>query len=125
ILLDPSFALFAALVTYAAMAFFRFAVTDADKRRIRRAFAHYVEPSLLTRIEADAGLLKLGGDLRDMTVMFSDVRNFTALSERTAPADLLAMLNRPFAGLGAAIVAHPGTLANFLGDAILAFWNAP
>ncbi|QQR35355.1 adenylate/guanylate cyclase domain-containing protein [Devosia oryziradicis] len=125
VLLDPSFALFTALVVYAAMAFFRFAVTDADKRRIRRAFAHYVEPSLLTQIEADAGLLKLGGDVREMTVMFSDVRNFTALSERTSPAELVAMLNRLFAGLGAAIVAHLGTIDKFMGDAIMAFWNAP
>ena len=125
ILLDPSFALFATLATYAAMAFFRFAVTDADKRRIRRAFAHYVEPSLLTRIEADAGLLRLGGDLRDMTVMFSDIRNFTALSERTAPAELVALLNRLFAGLGKAILAHHGTIDKFMGDAIMAFWNAP
>lgn len=125
ILVDASFALFAVLVVYAAMAFFRFAVTDADKRRIRRAFAHYVEPSLLTQIEADAGLLKLGGDVREMTVMFSDVRNFTALSERTAPAELVAMLNRLFAGLGAAIIAHLGTIDKFMGDAIMAFWNAP
>ena len=100
VLLDPSFALFAVLVAYAAMAFFQFAVTDADKRRIRRAFAHYVEPSLLTQIEADAGLLKLGGDMRELTVMFSDVRNFTALSERTPPAELVAMLNRLFGGAG-------------------------
>lgn len=125
LLLDPSFALFAVLATYAAMTFFQFAVTDADKRRIRRAFAHYVEPSLLAQIEADAGLLRLGGDLRDLTVMFSDVRNFTALSERTAPTELVAMLNRLFAGLGTAIVAHHGTIDKFMGDAIMAFWNAP
>jgi adenylate cyclase len=125
VLLDASFALFASLVVYAAMAFFQFAVTDADKRRIRRAFAHYVEPSLLTQIEANAGLLKLGGDVREMTVMFSDVRNFTALSERSSPADLVGMLNRLFAGLGAAIIAHHGTIDKFMGDAIMAFWNAP
>jgi adenylate cyclase len=125
VLLDASFALFAALVVYAAMAFFQFAVTDADKRRIRRAFAHYVEPSLLTQIEANAGLLKLGGDVREMTVMFSDVRNFTALSERSSPAELVGMLNRLFAGLGAAIIAHHGTIDKFMGDAIMAFWNAP
>jgi adenylate cyclase len=125
VLLDASFALFASLVVYAAMAFFQFAVTDADKRRIRRAFAHYVEPSLLTQIEANAGLLKLGGDVREMTVMFSDVRNFTALSERSSPAELVGMLNRLFAGLGAAIIAHHGTIDKFMGDAIMAFWNAP
>jgi adenylate cyclase len=60
-----------------------------------------------------------------MTVMFSDVRTFTALSERTAPAELVGMLNRLFAGLGAAIVAHLGTIDKFMGDAIMAFWNAP
>ena len=125
LLLDPSFALFTALVVYAAMAFFRFAVTDADRRRIRRAFAHYVEPSLLSQIEADARLLKLGGDVREMTVMFSDVRNFTALSERTEPAELVGILNRLFAALGAAIVAHLGTIDKFMGDAVMAFWNAP
>ena len=125
VLLDPSFALFAVLVAYAAMAFFQFAVTDADKRRIRKAFAHYVEPSLLTQLEADGSLLRLGGDVREMTVMFSDVRNFTALSERTTPAELVAILNRLFAGLGAAIIGHHGTIDKFMGDAIMAFWNAP
>jgi adenylate cyclase len=125
ILLDPGFALFALLVTYAAMAFFRFAVTDADRRHIRRAFAHYVAPGLLARIETDAGLLKLGGDLRDMTVMFCDVRNFTALSQRSTPAELVAMLNRLFAALGAVIIGHLGTIDKFMGDAVMAFWNAP
>jgi adenylate cyclase len=125
LLIDPSFALFGALLLYAAMAFFRFAVTDADRRRIRRAFAHYVEPSLLTRIEADARLLKLGGDLRELTVMFSDVRNFSALAERTTPAGLVSILNRLFAALGQAIVNEQGTIDKFMGDAVMAFWNAP
>jgi len=125
LLVDPSFALLGALLLYAAMAFFRFAVTDADRRRIRRAFAHYVEPSLLTRIEADARLLELGGDLRDLTVMFSDVRNFSALAERTTPAGLVDILNRLFAALGQAIVNEKGTIDKFMGDAVMAFWNAP
>ena len=125
LLIDPSFALLGALVLYASMAFFRFAITDADRRRIRRAFAHYVEPSLLTRIEADGRLLRLGGDVRDLTVMFSDVRNFSALAERTEPSALVAILNRLFAALGKAIVAEQGTIDKFMGDAIMAFWNAP
>jgi adenylate cyclase len=125
LLIDPSFALLGALLLYAAMAFFRFAVTDADRRRIRRAFAHYVAPSLLTRIEADSRLLRLGGDVRELTVMFSDVRNFSALAERTQPAVLVAILNRLFAALGAAIVKQQGTIDKFMGDAVMAFWNAP
>jgi adenylate cyclase len=125
VLVDPSFPLFAALVAYAAMAFYQFAVTDADKRRIRKAFAHYVEPSLMAEIERNADLLKLGGDMRELTVMFSDVRNFTPLSERLPPTELVNILNRLFAVLGAAIVAHMGTIDKFMGDAIMAFWNAP
>mgnify|MGYP001182232954 CR=1 FL=1 len=125
LLLDPSFALFGALAVYAAMAFFRFAVTDADRRRIRRAFAHYVEPSLMRKIEADASLLRLGGDVRELTVMFSDVRNYSALAERTAPAELVAILNRLFGVLGKAIVQQMGTIDKFMGDAVMAFWNAP
>lgn len=125
LLIDPSFALLGALLIYAAMAFFRFSVTDADRRRIRRAFAHYIEPALLSRIEADASLLRLGGDVRDMTVMFSDIRNFSALAERTGPAELVAVLNRLFAALGSAIVSNQGTIDKFMGDAVMAFWNAP
>ncbi|MFK4812449.1 CHASE2 domain-containing protein [Devosia sp. ZW T5_3] len=125
LLIDPSFALFGAVLTYAAMAFFQFAVTDADKRRVRQAFAHYVEPTLLDRLDKDASLLKLGGDLREMSVMFSDVRNFSALSERTSPNELVAILNRLFAALGAAIIGQHGTIDKFMGDAVMAFWNAP
>lgn len=125
LLLDPSFALFSALLAYAGVSFFQFAVTDADRRRIRRAFAHYVEPSLLSQIEANAGLLRLGGDMRDLSVMFCDVRNFTALSERTRPTELVTILNRVFGALGAEITGHAGTIDKFMGDAVMAFWNAP
>lgn len=125
LLIDPLFSLFGLVLVYAGMVFVRFALTDADRRRIRRAFAHYVEPSLLARIENDAGLLRLGGDLRELTVMFSDVRNFSALTERTDPAELLAVLNRLFGALGTAILMRKGTIDKFMGDAIMAFWNAP
>lgn len=89
LLIDPSYPLFAALVSYATMAFLRFTVTDFDRRRIRRAFGYYVEPSVLTQIEADQSLLRLGGNVRELTVMFSDVRNFSALAERTTPEQLV------------------------------------
>jgi adenylate cyclase len=125
LLLDPSFTLLGALTVYAAMAFFQFAITDADKRRIRNAFAHYVAPSLLTRIENNADQVRLGGEVRELTVMFSDVRNYSAIGEKLAPADLVRLLNRLFEVLGAAILARLGTIDKFMGDAVMAFWNAP
>lgn len=125
ILIDPSYPLFAALVSYATMAFLRFTVTDFDRRRIRRAFGYYVEPSVLTQIEADQSLLRLGGNVRELTVMFSDVRNFSALAERTTPEQLVNILNGLFAALGGAIIRHRGTIDKFMGDSVMAFWNAP
>lgn len=125
LLIDPSYPLFAALVTYAIMAFVRFTVTDLDRRRIRRAFGYYVEPSVLTQIEADQSLLRLGGNVRELTVMFSDVRNFSALAERTTPEQLVGILNGLFGALGGAIIRHRGTIDKFMGDSVMAFWNAP
>lgn len=125
LLIDPSYPLFAALVTYATMAFLRFTVTDLDRRRIRRAFGYYVEPSVLTQIEADQSLLRLGGNVRELTVMFSDIRNFSALAERTSPEHLVRILNGLFAALGGAIIRHRGTIDKFMGDSVMAFWNAP
>lgn len=125
LLIDPSYPLFAALVSYATMAFLRFTVTDFDRRRIRRAFGYYVEPSVLTQIEADQSLLRLGGNVRELTVMFSDVRNFSALAERTSPEQLVRILNGLFAALGGAIIRQRGTIDKFMGDSVMAFWNAP
>ncbi|MGV3651092.1 MAG: adenylate/guanylate cyclase domain-containing protein, partial [Devosia sp.] len=125
VLVDATFSLAAVTLVYAVMAFFRFATTDADRRQIRRAFGYYVAPSLLAEIEKSGADLKLGGDLRELTVMFSDVRGFTPLSEKLGPVPLLALLNTLFSALGRNIVTRSGTIDKFMGDAIMAFWNAP
>ena len=125
LLLDPSFTTFGAFVVYSAMVFMRFAVTAADRRQIRRAFGNYVAPELLAQIERSGENLKLGGEVRDLTVMFADVRNFTTISEAMAPEDLLAMLNTLFGALGAEVTGQFGTIDKFIGDALMAFWNAP
>ncbi|KKB13063.1 hypothetical protein VE25_03985 [Devosia geojensis] len=125
VLIDVSFLLLGAVVVYAAMAFFRFAVTDADRRKLRNAFAYYVAPSLLAEIEENADTLRLGGEVRDLTVMFCDVRNYTSISERMRPEDVLGLLNRLFDRLAHCITTERGTIDKFMGDAIMAFWNAP
>lgn len=124
-LIDPSFPLLGAFVVYSAMVFFRFAVTDADKRKIRRAFGHYVSPVLLTQIENSGDQLTLGGEVRDLTVMFADMRNFTVMGESLEPRQLVGMLNTLFGALGGKITDNFGTIDKFVGDAVMAFWNAP
>lgn len=125
LMVDPSFPLVGLAVTYAALVFFQFVIADADKRQIRRAFGYYVAPSLLAEIERNADRLKLGGERRELTVMFSDMRNFTSFSERHSPEKVLNVLNTMFGAIGAKIVEQQGTIDKFVGDAIMAFWNAP
>jgi len=125
LLLDPSFPVVGSFLLYSAMVFFRFAITDADRRQIRRAFGHYVAPTLLAEIERSGDRLKLGGEVRDLSVMFADVRGFTTISEKMAPEELLAMLNTLFGALGGEVTAQYGTIDKFIGDALMAFWNAP
>ena len=125
LMIDPSFPLIGIALVYGAMVFFQFAITDADKRQIRRAFGYYVTPALLNEIERNGDRLKLGGETRDLTVLFTDVRGFTPLSEKIEPQRMLGMLNTLFGALGKRILDQYGTIDKFVGDAIMAFWNAP
>lgn len=125
IMLDPSFPLIGLTLTYLGLVFLRFLTTDVQKKQIRRAFGYYVAPSLLSEIEKNGDRLKLGGEMRRVSVMFSDMRGFTSLSEKLQPQQILAILNTLFGALGAEIVGKYGTIDKFIGDAIMAFWNAP
>ncbi len=125
VLVDPSFPLLGTFIIYTLMIFLRFVVTDADKRKIRAAFGTYVDPKLLAQIEKSGSKLRLGGETRDLSIMFCDVRNFTTVSEDFTPPNLVAMLNTLFGALGACITEQFGTIDKFIGDAIMAFWNAP
>ena len=125
LLIDPSFPLIAGLIVYALMLFFRFAITDADKRLLRSVFGNYVSPALLGQIERGEAEVKLGGEMRELSIMFSDVKDFTSLSEGLAPTELVALLNTLFGALGTEITEQSGTIDKFIGDAIMAFWNAP
>lgn len=125
LMLDPSFPLLGLAVVYAALVFFQFTIADADKRQIRRAFGYYVAPSLLAEIERNSDRLKLGGERRQMSVMFTDMRNFTNFSEHHTPEKVLAVLNTMFGALGQRVVEEKGTIDKFIGDSIMAFWNAP
>ncbi|RUM96325.1 adenylate/guanylate cyclase domain-containing protein [Pseudaminobacter arsenicus] len=125
LLFDPLAPLAAGTVTHFAATSFRFLVTDRERREIRRAFGQYLSPTLLYRIEHTRNALRLGGDDRELTVMFVDVRNFTTMSERLSPTALVGFLNTLLDALSRHVIANEGTLDKFIGDSIMAFWNAP
>jgi adenylate cyclase len=125
ILFDATFPLIGGILTFSVPAAYQFIVVDRDKRLIRNSFSHYVAPTILAQIENSGHVLELGGINRTITVMFCDIRNFTPLSETMSASDLVGLLNGLFTALGAEILAERGTIDKFIGDAIMAFWNAP
>ncbi len=125
LLFDPMAPIVSGSITHFAATAFRFLVTDRERRDVRRAFGHYLSPSLLHRIEHTRDALRLGGDERELTVMFVDVRNFTQISEEITPSAVVAFLNTLLDALSHHVIANDGTLDKFIGDSIMAFWNAP
>ena len=123
-LIDPVAPVLAASVAQFAAVGFRLLVTDRERRHIRRAFGNYVSPAVLARAESQAEL-RLGGEDREITMMFMDIRDFTAISEGLPSTSLVSFLNTLLTGLSRHIIASEGTLDKFIGDSIMAFWNAP
>lgn len=125
LLFDPLAPIFFGSITHFAATAYRFLVTDRERRVVRRAFGQYLSPSLLHRIEHTRNALRLGGDDRELTIMFVDVRNFTEISERLSPTEVVRFLNTLLDALSRHVVDNEGTLDKFIGDSIMAFWNAP
>lgn len=125
LLVDPLAPILSGSITHFSATAFRFLVIDRERRAVRAAFGHYLSPSLLYRIEHTQDALRLGGDDRELTVMFVDVRNFTEISERLTPAAVVGFLNTFLDALSRHVIANEGTLDKFIGDSIMAFWNAP
>ncbi len=124
-LFDPSFPLFSGLLVHFAMTAYRYLITDKEARFVRMAFSRYVSPDVLQDIQTDPEALELGGDTRKLTIMFVDIRNFTPLSEGLSPQDLVAFLNRLLGELSLCVTQEKGTIDKYIGDSIMAFWNAP
>jgi len=99
----------------------------AMRRDVTRAFGHYLAPALVDRLARDPSALKLGGERRELTILFSDIRNFTTLAEsmKDEPERLTQLINRLLTPLSQAVLDRGGTIDKFIGDCIMAFWNAP
>lgn len=125
VLLDPVYPTLSALIVYFALTALFYLTTDRDRRFIRQAFGRYLAPELLHKLEAAPDTLRLGGEIRPMTILFLDIRGFTAISERLSPEALVNFLNALFSPLTDAIQREQGVVDKYIGDSVMAFWNAP
>jgi len=115
----------AVLVGLIGASVWSYAVEGRQKRFLKHAFRHYLSPHVVERVAANPGLLRLGGDRRDITSYFSDVAGFTSISESLGAEGLVALLNEYLTAMTDIILDEGGTLDKYESDAIVAFWNAP
>ena len=127
LLIDFTYPLMSTTAIYLTLIFSAFVREQQQRRQIRSQFVQYMSPALVEQLAQAPERLVLGGEEREMTIMFSDMRGFTTISEtyKRDPQGLTALMNRFLTPLSNAILARKGTIDKYMGDAIMAFWNAP
>ena len=125
LLFDPVYPSIGALAVHLSVTGMLFISTDRERRFVRKAFGQYLAPQLLSELEKAPGRMVLGGELRPLTIMFMDVRDFTPISEAISATELVHFLNTLLSPLSDAIQGEGGTIDKYIGDSIMAFWNAP
>ncbi len=125
LLFDLTFPLGCSLLVFSALSYFNYLREEEQKKWVRGAFTRYLAPNIVDELARHPDRLNLGGEIRPMTLMFSDVRGFTEISERFDAAGLTAFMNRYLTPMTDAIMGRGGTVDKYIGDAIMAFWNAP
>jgi len=125
LLVDPSAPLLALLACYVVVTLFTYVREEKQRRYIHGAFDRYLSPELVKRITDDPSRLELGGEVREMTVLFCDIRGFSHISELMGPQEIIRFLIAFLTPMTDLLLARRATIDKYIGDAILAFWNAP
>ena len=125
ILFDAGYATVSILLLYTLLTYTGYAKEEAQRRQTRDAFSKYLSPAMVERVAQDPGELKLGGDKRNLTLLFCDVRGFTTISEQFDAEGLTKLINKLLTPLTNVILDRQGTVDKYMGDCIMAFWNAP
>jgi adenylate cyclase len=124
---DASYIVLAISVVYGHLVFNNFAREFRLKQQIKKQFGTYLSPALVEKLQKNPELLRLGGETRELSIMFTDVRGFTTISEHYGSdvQGLTKIMNRYMTAMTAKIIQNEGTLDKYIGDAQMAFWNAP
>ena len=126
-LLDVTYPGLSTLLLYSLLTYTSYAETAKERKQVKGAFGQYLSPALLEQLADDPDRLRLGGEMKEMTIMFSDIRGFTTISEqfKDDPQGLTKLINRFLTPMTDMIMQRKGTIDKYMGDCIMAFWNAP
>ena len=112
-------------LTFAISASIYFILEGKEKIQIKKAMSNYIAPQIMNEVLSDPSKLKLGGSRKELSILFSDIKGFTTISENNSPEKVVSMLNEYFDLMVHIIIQNQGTFDKFIGDAVMAFWNAP
>ncbi len=126
-LVDVTYPNSSTFALYLLLTYTSYAKTMAEKKQVRGAFSQYLSPALVEQLAEEPDRLTLGGEMKDMTLLFADIRGFTTISEqfKTDPTGLTNLINRFLTPMTDMILSRQGTIDKYMGDCIMAFWNAP
>lgn len=124
-LLDPTWPAMGVATAYLVQTILTFYREERQRAYIHHAFDRYLSPELVKRIADDPALLELGGVERDMSVLFADIRSFSRIAEKLAPNEVIAFLVKFLTPMTDLLLGYKATIDKYIGDAVLAFWNAP
>ena len=127
LLYDFTYPVYSIFIVFTLAIFFRFIHEYKGKMLIKKQFEHYLAPEIVKKLQKNPNMLKLGGDTQDLTILFSDIRGFTTISEqfKDNPQGLTYLINRYLTPMTRIVMESGGTIDKYIGDALMAFWNAP
>lgn len=125
LLIDPLLPSVMAFAVFAVVSTLSFAITQRREARVRQRFEQHLAPQVVSMIVSDPDLVKLTGERREITALFTDIEGFTTMTDRLGPQELVSLLDRYFEGVAAIVMKHGGMIDKLVGDAVHAFFNAP